>query len=201
MLVIFYLLSGTPSLAPRAPPSRLKPKREQQKVVVFLRERKQGAGHYLHQPPSFRPSPGFTAFLTRSPAESDDPGSDRPPVVSNDHSRRAIAAIAATKAVHSPPAPGVLFLPGIVGRFADPHLPTRFAHFLARFRLPQHRYDLLFRMTLLWHRPFSSPGLFCLRYPYFPLVQFFGCGSQVPGQGDHRSANTESGTHRIERGV
>src|SRR5208282_3098312 len=36
----------TPSLAPRAPPSRLKPEREQLKVVVFLRERKQGAGHY-----------------------------------------------------------------------------------------------------------------------------------------------------------
>src|SRR6266852_2028408 len=35
----------TPSLAPRAPPSRLKPKMEQQKLVVFLRERKQGAGH------------------------------------------------------------------------------------------------------------------------------------------------------------
>src|SRR5271170_2305627 len=35
----------TPSLAPRAPPSRLKPEREQLKVVVFLRERKQGAGH------------------------------------------------------------------------------------------------------------------------------------------------------------
>src|SRR5579871_2510801 len=34
----------TPSLAPRAPPSRLIPEREQQKVVVFLRERKQGAG-------------------------------------------------------------------------------------------------------------------------------------------------------------
>ena len=34
----------TPSLAPRAPPSRLKPEMEQQKVVVFLRERKQGAG-------------------------------------------------------------------------------------------------------------------------------------------------------------
>src|SRR5271170_6674913 len=34
----------TPSLAPRAPPSRLKPEREQLKVVVFLRERKQGAG-------------------------------------------------------------------------------------------------------------------------------------------------------------
>src|SRR5271163_1397247 len=38
----------TPSLAPRAPPSRLKPEREQLKVVVFLRERKQGAGHSLH---------------------------------------------------------------------------------------------------------------------------------------------------------
>jgi putative transposase len=35
----------TPSLAPRAPPSRLKPEMEQQKFVVFLRERKQGAGH------------------------------------------------------------------------------------------------------------------------------------------------------------
>ncbi len=36
----------TPSLAPRAPPSRLKPEREQQqKLVVFLREPKQGAGH------------------------------------------------------------------------------------------------------------------------------------------------------------
>ena len=34
----------TPSLAPRAPPSRLKPESEQQKGVVFLRERKQGAG-------------------------------------------------------------------------------------------------------------------------------------------------------------
>lgn len=37
----------TPSLAPRAPPSRLKPEMEQQKVVVFLRERKQGAGQEL----------------------------------------------------------------------------------------------------------------------------------------------------------
>ncbi len=35
----------TPSLAPRAPPSRLKPRMEKQKIVVFLRERKQGAGH------------------------------------------------------------------------------------------------------------------------------------------------------------
>src|SRR5579863_6356850 len=34
----------TPSLAPRAPPSRLKPERAQQKVVVFLRDRKLGAG-------------------------------------------------------------------------------------------------------------------------------------------------------------
>src|SRR5271170_7469367 len=34
----------TPSLAPRAPPSRPKPDREQPEVVVFLRERKQGAG-------------------------------------------------------------------------------------------------------------------------------------------------------------
>ena len=33
----------TPSLAPRASPSRLKPEMEQQKVVVFLRERKQGS--------------------------------------------------------------------------------------------------------------------------------------------------------------
>src|SRR6185437_627605 len=32
----------TPSLAPRAPPSRLKPEREQLKLVVFLRERKRG---------------------------------------------------------------------------------------------------------------------------------------------------------------
>src|SRR4051812_43465563 len=37
----------TPSLAPRAPPSRLKPEMEQKKVVVFLRERKQGAGQPL----------------------------------------------------------------------------------------------------------------------------------------------------------
>jgi hypothetical protein len=37
----------TPSLAPRAPPSRLKPEREPQNVVVFLRERKLGAGHLL----------------------------------------------------------------------------------------------------------------------------------------------------------
>src|SRR5436305_5426310 len=42
-----------PSLAPRAPPPRLKPRMAQQKLVVFLRERKLGAGqdhrdhHYL----------------------------------------------------------------------------------------------------------------------------------------------------------
>src|SRR5208282_438570 len=35
----------TPSLAPRAPPSRLKPRMEEQKAVVFLRERIWGAGH------------------------------------------------------------------------------------------------------------------------------------------------------------
>ena len=40
-----YCGPQTPSLAPRAPPSRLKPKMEQQKVVVFLREPKWGAGH------------------------------------------------------------------------------------------------------------------------------------------------------------
>ena len=34
-----------PSLAPRAPPSRLKPEMEANKFIVFLRERKQGAGH------------------------------------------------------------------------------------------------------------------------------------------------------------
>src|SRR5271154_7499989 len=39
----------TPSLAPRAPPSRLKPEREQLKVVVFLRERKQGAGQSVQE--------------------------------------------------------------------------------------------------------------------------------------------------------
>ena len=33
-----------PSLAPLAPPSRLKPEMEANKFVVFLRERKQGAG-------------------------------------------------------------------------------------------------------------------------------------------------------------
>ena len=37
----------TPSLAPRAPPSRLKPDSERMKVVVFLRERKQGAGQWI----------------------------------------------------------------------------------------------------------------------------------------------------------
>jgi hypothetical protein len=31
--------------APSRPPSRLKPEMESQKVVVFLRERKRGAGH------------------------------------------------------------------------------------------------------------------------------------------------------------
>src|SRR5271163_4769952 len=35
----------TPSLAPRAPPSRLQPRMEKQKAVVFLRERIWGAGH------------------------------------------------------------------------------------------------------------------------------------------------------------
>jgi hypothetical protein len=39
----------TPSLAPRAPPSRLKPEWEAKKVVVFLRERKQGAGHHTYR--------------------------------------------------------------------------------------------------------------------------------------------------------
>ena len=34
----------TPFLAPRAPPSRLKPERGPMKVIVFLHERKQGAG-------------------------------------------------------------------------------------------------------------------------------------------------------------
>src|SRR5579872_6796540 len=34
----------TPSLSPRAPLSRLKPRMAQQKLVVFLRERKRGAG-------------------------------------------------------------------------------------------------------------------------------------------------------------
>src|SRR5271154_7289875 len=43
----------TPSLAPRAPPSRLKPEMEYQKVVVFLRERKQGAGHCSTVKPVF----------------------------------------------------------------------------------------------------------------------------------------------------
>src|SRR5271155_338620 len=36
----------TPSLAPRAPPSRLKPRMEKQKAVVFLRERIWGAGQW-----------------------------------------------------------------------------------------------------------------------------------------------------------
>src|SRR5271156_270080 len=44
----------TPSLAPRAPPSRLKPEREQLKVVVFLRERKQGAGHQAQEAKQLR---------------------------------------------------------------------------------------------------------------------------------------------------
>src|SRR5579871_1914225 len=47
----------TPSLAPRAPPSRLIPEREQQKVVVFLRERKQGAGQYAALNQSRRQNP------------------------------------------------------------------------------------------------------------------------------------------------
>jgi hypothetical protein len=37
----------TPSLTPRAPPSRLKPEMEHTRVVIFLRERKLGAGHSL----------------------------------------------------------------------------------------------------------------------------------------------------------
>src|SRR5450432_1848222 len=47
----------TPSLAPRAPPSRLKPKMEKQKAVVFLRERKLGAGQ---QESAQQPSPSPT---------------------------------------------------------------------------------------------------------------------------------------------
>src|SRR5208282_3263262 len=38
----------TPSLAPRAPPSRLQPRMEKQKAVVFLRERIWGAGQSNH---------------------------------------------------------------------------------------------------------------------------------------------------------
>jgi hypothetical protein len=37
----------TPSLTPRAPPPRLKPEMEHTRVVIFLRERKLGAGHSL----------------------------------------------------------------------------------------------------------------------------------------------------------
>jgi hypothetical protein len=48
----FGVHSKTPYLAPRAPPSRLKPEMERMKVVVFLRERKQGAGHYQECTPS-----------------------------------------------------------------------------------------------------------------------------------------------------
>jgi hypothetical protein len=60
------------------------------------------------------------------------------------------------------PQPRVLFLPGIVGAFADPNFPTNIRHLLAAFSLPQNRHDLLFRVSLLGHRPFSSPGLSCL---------------------------------------
>src|SRR5579871_3271170 len=53
----------TPSLAPRAPPSRLIPEREQQKVVVFLRERKQGAGHpNTDSARSSQLAPGFDSY-------------------------------------------------------------------------------------------------------------------------------------------
>src|ERR1700686_4231129 len=51
----------TPSLAPRAPPSRLIPGRKQQKVVVFSGERKLGAGQ-LRMNGSILPSP----FLRRN---------------------------------------------------------------------------------------------------------------------------------------
>jgi hypothetical protein len=50
-----------------------------------------------------------------------------------------------------------------VRSFADSHFPTNIGHLLARFPLPQNRHDLFFRVSFLWHRPFSSPGLFCLR--------------------------------------
>src|SRR4029077_171849 len=63
--------------------------------------------------------------------------------------------------------PGVLLLPGIVPRFADPHLATKIAHFLACFRLAQHRHDLLFRMT-----PSAASSLLLSRtvLPKIPLL-------------------------------
>src|SRR6202166_1557203 len=62
----------TPSLAPRAPPYRLKPKMEQQKVVVFLRERKQGAGQahaVWRQTPLTNNSQACAASLMKLPTQ------------------------------------------------------------------------------------------------------------------------------------
>src|SRR6185437_2497485 len=72
----------TPSLAPRAPPSRLKPDREQNRVVVFLRERKQGAGHE-HQAAGLEINlggwPSLSRFLRRlGMFNSHDESSDVP---------------------------------------------------------------------------------------------------------------------------
>jgi hypothetical protein len=50
----------TPSLAPRAPPSRLKPERELNKVVVFLLERKQGEGHSFAWDPALCPGRNYS---------------------------------------------------------------------------------------------------------------------------------------------
>jgi len=53
-----------PSLAPRAPPSRLKPRMEQQKLVVFLR--KLGAGQ---RDPSAKNERGFHPAIATSSAK------------------------------------------------------------------------------------------------------------------------------------
>jgi hypothetical protein len=49
--------ASPPSLAPRAPPSRLKPEMEHRKVVVFLRQRKLGAGQRHHEQTAYFVSP------------------------------------------------------------------------------------------------------------------------------------------------
>jgi hypothetical protein len=65
--------------------------------------------------------------------------------------------------------PGILPLPEIVRRLADPHLATNVVHSRSRLNLPQYRHHLLFRMGLL-----ASPGSLqlacrCIRVPRFRI--------------------------------
>jgi hypothetical protein len=112
-----------------------------------------------------------TAFLTRSPAESVDPGSEsatsrfkRPFSLRNCRSSRSSLpayCFSQAQCVASPPT---------FRHSSFTFSPASACRTLPRSALPYGPSSA---------RPFSSPGLFCLRYLYFPSVQFFGFGSHA----------------------